>query len=364
MDENVDGGLTSFAVRSCYITAICRFVTGLLDSDQNSKFKVSMYNKAKELNLPASFVELRHEATHGELPTLVVLRQAAAKSINWLWHNYWQHLQNESDFENLLLSGTGPDSIKDNLRRILKKYGYADQELQSSAGDIDLTTSGVVSKDTCVQLVRLCKDQRQNLMELVEVLLENGMPVPDSNLYVISGVSLLLQSNANLNGLDSNSDQKFQLFDPLLKMLTAHQKQFFAVFVNKLLRHLIVPSKMSTDNDTLRGFSSIWLEHIYASKEWQKMTKRDRIDDNTVVSLCLQNPSRWTVKLAKSITESPGRVRLKKLYGERISKAEDYIAPVEDESEMTSTEENEETDVGIAGWQKHRRWLEKPVGVT
>ncbi|KAL8950829.1 MAG: hypothetical protein Q9222_003150 [Ikaeria aurantiellina] len=64
-----------------------------------------MFDNARSIELPASFVELRHEATHGDLPSLVVLRQASEKALDWLWHHYWKHLNERvksSDHENNL----------------------------------------------------------------------------------------------------------------------------------------------------------------------------------------------------------------------------------------------------------------------
>src|SRR5436190_18765639 len=81
----------SFSRRSakadCY-HCHCRFVTGLVDSKIHGK-KQTMYQKAVTLGLPATFVELRHEATHRDLPSLVVLRSAAQRSLEWLWQFYW-----------------------------------------------------------------------------------------------------------------------------------------------------------------------------------------------------------------------------------------------------------------------------------
>lgn len=66
-------------------------MTGLTDSYQEGRHKKSMYQVAKEIDLPASFVELRHQATHEDLPSLVVLRRATARALEWLWDYYWQH---------------------------------------------------------------------------------------------------------------------------------------------------------------------------------------------------------------------------------------------------------------------------------
>ena len=51
-----------------------------------------MYAKAQEIGLPALFVDLRHEATHGDMPSLTNLRSAANRALRWLWDDYWKSL--------------------------------------------------------------------------------------------------------------------------------------------------------------------------------------------------------------------------------------------------------------------------------
>ncbi|PQE05612.1 hypothetical protein CJF30_00007763 [Rutstroemia sp. NJR-2017a BBW] len=85
-------GNETWCVRAAYSAAFCRFVTGLLDSHQDKRRKSSMYNIAKTLGLPATYVELRHQATHEELPSLAKLRIAARKALRWIWEFYWRDL--------------------------------------------------------------------------------------------------------------------------------------------------------------------------------------------------------------------------------------------------------------------------------
>lgn len=72
------------------------FVTGLLDSHQESKYKVSMYTQAQKIGLPALFVDIRHEAAHGDMPNLTNLRSAAERALGWLWEDYWKGLQGQA----------------------------------------------------------------------------------------------------------------------------------------------------------------------------------------------------------------------------------------------------------------------------
>ena len=54
-----------------------------------------MYSIAKTIGLPATFVELRHQATHEQLPSLAKLRVAARKALAWIWEYYWKDLADE-----------------------------------------------------------------------------------------------------------------------------------------------------------------------------------------------------------------------------------------------------------------------------
>ncbi|KAI0167109.1 Las1-domain-containing protein [Hypoxylon sp. FL1284] len=92
-ESRTRANLSSYATRAAYSAAFSRFVTGLLDSQQDKQRKMSMYSIAKTIGLPATFVELRHQATHEQLPSLSKLRTAARKALAWIWDYYWKNLQ-------------------------------------------------------------------------------------------------------------------------------------------------------------------------------------------------------------------------------------------------------------------------------
>ncbi|KAK3501609.1 Las1-like protein [Neurospora crassa] len=100
---------SSYAVRAAYSAAFSRFVTGLLDSHQDKQRKMSMYGVAKSVGLPATFVELRHQATHEQLPSLTRLRTAAKKGLEWIWDYYWKHLPEGGDDVIMLDEGDEQD---------------------------------------------------------------------------------------------------------------------------------------------------------------------------------------------------------------------------------------------------------------
>lgn len=71
-----------------YSTAIMRFLNYI--SNIGHTKQTSMFQIAKQLNIPEWIVNLRHDAAHGyELPSIDVLRIAANVLLTWLHEEYW-----------------------------------------------------------------------------------------------------------------------------------------------------------------------------------------------------------------------------------------------------------------------------------
>ncbi|KAF8898494.1 Las1-like-domain-containing protein [Infundibulicybe gibba] len=87
---------SSLILRQSYATAIIRLVNGLVDPLQIGVYARSIASIAEQLGLPSWLVELRHAATHEDLPSLELLRQAAGESMKWLLHNYFLPTLNPS----------------------------------------------------------------------------------------------------------------------------------------------------------------------------------------------------------------------------------------------------------------------------
>ncbi|KAK0392400.1 hypothetical protein NLU13_1895 [Sarocladium strictum] len=127
-DEEADqenAASSSYALRAAYSAAFSRFVTGLLDGHQDKQRKQSMYAVAKTVGLPATFVELRHQSTHEQLPSLAKLRDAARKALDYIWDYYWKNLEQEPSQPPTSVAGRGSglgqdDPCKTTLTRELK----------------------------------------------------------------------------------------------------------------------------------------------------------------------------------------------------------------------------------------------------
>jgi len=69
--------MSSVFLRQSYATAILRLINGLVDPLQIGTYARSITSIAQQLGLPNWIVELRHAATHEDLPSLNLLREGA-----------------------------------------------------------------------------------------------------------------------------------------------------------------------------------------------------------------------------------------------------------------------------------------------
>ncbi len=107
-----------------------------------------MYLIAKNIGLPATFVELRHQCTHEELPSLAKLRAAADRSLIWIWDHYWKTLEQSA----------APIDI-DERRSVLREYLQRRSNSQSEDYDQERGFSARLRKWNSEQLL-------EGLMEL------------------------------------------------------------------------------------------------------------------------------------------------------------------------------------------------------
>jgi ribosomal biogenesis protein LAS1 len=132
-----------------------------------------MFQRAVDLGLPASFVELRHEATHREPPSLVVLRKATQRSLEWLWDNYWGGIDELGDAPPLESDDTA--SVKRALLDTLlpvsgRSNATAEPLSKKRKRDQDLITAA--------QLVSICNVSGTGIRILPSVLLDESMLIP------------------------------------------------------------------------------------------------------------------------------------------------------------------------------------------
>eukprot|EP00878_Enallax_costatus_P031813 GHUV01034861.1.p1 GENE.GHUV01034861.1~~GHUV01034861.1.p1 ORF type:complete len:167 (+),score=22.92 GHUV01034861.1:440-940(+) len=82
-------GLSQQQIRLQYSATIVRMVNGIADSQQKGRVAVSVNTLAEAAGLSRLLVDIRHESTHNELPSLSTLQLAARQALDWLVTQYW-----------------------------------------------------------------------------------------------------------------------------------------------------------------------------------------------------------------------------------------------------------------------------------
>ncbi|PWN37367.1 Las1-domain-containing protein [Meira miltonrushii] len=105
-----------WCVRSTYSMALLRFVNALADSMQTGLYAQSIFMIAEKIGLPLWFVEIRHAATHEEMPSLHVLRQASVDALGWLQNQFWlPNIQQQSVRSESMQQGTSTAEYDGNI---------------------------------------------------------------------------------------------------------------------------------------------------------------------------------------------------------------------------------------------------------
>ena len=77
-------------LRLSYAMTLTRLVNGICDQSQKGKFAVSVQTLATQLDVPRTLVDIRHDSTHNQLPSIQRLRKASEDAIEWLEVKYWE----------------------------------------------------------------------------------------------------------------------------------------------------------------------------------------------------------------------------------------------------------------------------------
>ncbi|KAK8209846.1 Las1-like-domain-containing protein [Phyllosticta capitalensis] len=273
------GGPSALAVRNAYCAAFNRFVTGFCDTVQTSFKKMSMYDMAAELDMPTSFVELRHEATHEDLPSLRRLQMAADQALEWLWQHYWAKLDAPAQTSQDTSTTTTPDARAD-LHRILRAYlNNRRSEIRTSGASTHSNASSY-SHDASRAIASLCQQDAAHAPgALVSLLLDDRLIVPSD--YHIS----------------EPLDGAFLIWDPVLCALDGDL--YLEAFVQHAVAILASASTVEAKLDPSKAAIFEWLRHILVEFSFQDHVMRSV--RALAMTCCMAQPAFWCRKLAKTL---------------------------------------------------------------
>ena len=160
-------------------------MTGLTDSHQNKKHKLSSYDLGKGLGLPTTFIDLRHQIVHENIPSLTVLRKMTERALRWLFQHYWKDIELvvplvEDSHVNLhQLYATCRATVEKSLHQHGSNGFCALKDKDKQAAAQIITRSAAT---TCKLITRLYR-QASLSATLIKMLLERGNMIPVAHTY-------------------------------------------------------------------------------------------------------------------------------------------------------------------------------------
>ncbi|KAI0063175.1 Las1-domain-containing protein [Artomyces pyxidatus] len=287
-DHNQLAATSSLSLRQSYATAVIRLVNGLVDPLQVGAYARSIASIAVQLGLPAWLVELRHAATHEDLPSLELLREAAKESLNWLLHNYLLPTLNPSverpppitalrplsptlkQYKTLLKSITRDASLRPQYQaEVTKILRDIERWVAEAKVAANVTTSGGWELGDTLDDTADEDDSKElwALERLCDELLSKGMLVPMSK-----------KKRAVPNGPLTPPPTLISLWTPLLDNIRTLHPSFPAVLTSHIIAHLIgSPSGMAPDPEA-------------------QAVSSDAVQDDPSYDVCLASWAVWSIE--------------------------------------------------------------------
>ncbi|KAI8982510.1 Las1-like-domain-containing protein [Pilobolus umbonatus] len=297
-DDRHDCNLTHKELRLMYAMALTRFVNGLVDAAQTGKFAKSIHHLARDINLPAFFVDLRHASTHDNLPNLTLLREGALQAIDWLHERYWLLNLKQNDTSK-------PISTINTVKSKLNEYKEHRLEYLNSDENNNKAYGGYM--DAIEHIIKI-SNHAVVREEIIPMLLSGLLPVSkkrqtvSDNLRMAGDLTALwspLLQGLDIGFPDFGKELIIQLLD---KLTSASEPQ------NKDLPEVspgyTQTMEDATNNTDYLWIITYWLKHLI-HQSYDRGQKRTcmRIDINDILDPCLRNFNVYTYYILQTLKD-------------------------------------------------------------
>jgi ribosomal biogenesis protein LAS1 len=140
---------------------------------------------AVKLGLPHEFVQVRHDATHRELPSLEILRSETRKCLEWIWDNYWSVLSKTSTPTGDLPVANST-YLRGELAQVLKEF-LSERIIEVKSKTPTQQVAGL----TVSRIKDLIGSAQQYQQLLAKLLVESKLLLPSKRRLVVQSSSLI-----------------------------------------------------------------------------------------------------------------------------------------------------------------------------
>ncbi|XP_025099005.1 ribosomal biogenesis protein LAS1L-like isoform X2 [Pomacea canaliculata] len=345
-------------LRSILSLALIRFVNHVTEKGQDKSYAQPVHKVALDFGIPTWIVRLRHDATHGSLPSLDLLLAGCRWALTYLQEVFWsQQMTDTPDPDSSKVGkkkqlqrrvGKSPKSTMSDIATLLYDYQKASHKCIQ-----DGTESGSVNDKSAVlsQLDNLLTGPGR-INVLIE-LIEPGHLIPTEEQLLAYKVNLEDTLNAELPKVP---DILISIWKSLLRSVQSRQ------LTSLLLQHILMTLVGQPDHASLHSKAlAAWLHLIlsYETANYKKFIGDQQpvvqlykssisFSKKLLLNTCLQITNNWTCSLLPLIGDS------RSLPIESRSKLEEldliYRGKIHDISDpgVGDDDDQEDTNMGAA----------------
>ncbi|KAL8279387.1 hypothetical protein RQP46_008199 [Phenoliferia psychrophenolica] len=270
-------------LRLAYSMALIRFVNSLVDPLQTTYFARSMASLAAQLGLPLWFVELRHAATHEDLPGLSVLRDASRQALDWLYSHYWLPTVSPNTIETPLHSLEPLQALLNTYKTLTKTYLRDASKVSRTKTDLLKVYRAVEA--WVIEAESLGRGRERAIDGLVEAFLLVGGLVPTAKKKRPSA------RNPEL------SKELRAIWTPILARMSDAYETFMEVLLARAVELLSEPESPEANDSTYPLTLTAWIVHFLQAAD-------DPVVTEGVIKSCLMTPSPGTLALLDALVKA------------------------------------------------------------
>ncbi|KAJ1966607.1 rRNA-processing protein las1 [Dispira parvispora] len=277
--------------RLLYSTAFIRFFNGIVDHYQTGAFARSVALISQEVGMPPWFVDLRHAATHDDLPSLYMLQKGCTEALHWLYNNYWQ-VQTPANSQELI--GFARDLLQ--KYRTLQLTHLMEAKAKKSSDSV--ANRRLEMTELIERITSLLDSEGHSAEAVVDVLLQPDFLVP-----------LAKNQRSSFPDLRIPTANE-QLWWPFIQYMDEQWPQFVTTLLQSLVRTVgsswdsVVPDVDDpTQSNSYRLTLVAWVKRIFTahfqSIETDAMSESEptlfpKLQFDVILEDCLRRPGLFT----------------------------------------------------------------------
>ncbi|XP_055823518.1 uncharacterized protein LOC129892020 [Solanum dulcamara] len=153
-----------------YCMAIMRLVNGVVEKTRK-KAEISIAEAANAIGIPRMLIDVRHEGSHRDLPSLQLVRLASTKALDWLKSYYWEPQKN-------VIRRDSTANLRKEIKHKLLEMAFCLKVKQTNSSH----TSGKRSKKQITRSMKaILRLYTSSSSEVASVLLELMLQTVDSS---------------------------------------------------------------------------------------------------------------------------------------------------------------------------------------